>query len=88
MAVAVRVNGKLLAEGEPELQIYHGAGDVANVNTIGWGYAMSGEKEGCITFAFNGDYEWNDNASDINRYAPEEGNIWGVLSERKNREKS
>ncbi len=197
------INGKLLTEGEPALQTYHGAGDVANVNTIGWGHAMSSEEEGCITFAdgttkelyqigstityaeaeellnrdieereakinqqlkdrgieekvnqqfydalillefqigeqifvhadfsgflnegnfelsnkeaiilqfceysngrddgtmkrradeldiiFNGDYERNDNVSDINRYAPEEGNIWGELSERKNREKS
>lgn len=197
------INGKLLTEGEPALQTYHGASDVANVNTIGWGHAMSSEEEGCITFAdgttkelyqigstityaeaeellnrdieereakinqqlkdrgieekvnqqfydalfllefqigeqifvhadfsgflnegnfelsnkeeiilqfceysngrddgtmkrradeldiiFNGDYERNDNVSDINRYASEEGNIWGELSERKNREKS
>ncbi|MCI8775694.1 MAG: hypothetical protein HFI50_17650 [Lachnospiraceae bacterium] len=41
-----------------------------------------------LDIIFNGDYERNDNVSDINRYAPEEGNIWGELSERKNREKS
>ena len=33
-------DGKLLLEGSPALQPYHGDSDAANVHTIGWGHAM------------------------------------------------